>query len=153
MPALKRIIVLIVELTVEAFLLGTFLGALVLPNFIHVIEGVWALAFAVAVVLFLAGYYVTRAFFSVVWRSQKPLLYPAIAMALFVAHLHLAVARSKSDLTLVARATEFPFLAGGACIVFACAFAGNWLLRRWTQASNKRTEPPVIARTKGRVAH
>ena len=112
------------------------------PNFIHLISGVWASAFAVAVVLFLTGYYVTRAFFGVVWRSQKPLLYPAIAMALFGAHLHFAIARSKSDLTPFARATELPFLAGGACIVFACAFAGNWL--RWTQAVNKRTEPPTV---------
>ena len=133
MRAIKRIIVLFFELLAEAFLLGTLLGVLLLPNFIHLITGIWALALAVAVVLFLTGYYVTRAFFGFVWRSQKSWLYPAIATALFGAHLHFAVARSKSDLTPLARATEVPFLVGGACIVFTCAFAGNCFLRRWTE--------------------
>jgi uncharacterized membrane-anchored protein len=95
MSAIKRIIVLFFELLAEAFLLGTLLGALVFPNFIHLISGVWALAFAVAVVLFLTGYHVTRAFFGVVRRSQKPLLYPVIAMALFGANLHFAIAPIK----------------------------------------------------------
>jgi|SRR5271165_1009725 len=146
MSTIKRIIVLIVELSVEAFLLGTLLGTLLLPNFIHLITGVWALAFAVAVVLFVHGYYLTRAFFGVVWRSQTLWAYPALAAALFVAHMHFAFIRLKPDMSPMGRATELPFLAGGACVVFACAFAGNWLLRRWAQTANKRTEPQAPKR-------
>jgi len=136
-----RIIVLIAELSVEAFLLGILLGALVLPRFIHLIAGIWALALAVAVVLFLHGYYLTRAFFGAVWRSRTPWIYPALAATLFVAHMHFAFARLKPDMSPTGRATELPFLAGGSCIVFACALVGNCLLRRWTQAANKETEP------------
>jgi hypothetical protein len=137
MSAIKRTIVLIIELSVEAFLLGTLLGALLLAHFIHLIAGIWALPLAVAVVLFMHGYYLTRAFFGAVWRSHTPLIYPALAATLFVAHMHFAFVRLKPDMSPMGRATELPFLAGGACVVFACAFAGNWLLRRWTQAADK----------------
>lgn len=34
------------------------------------------------------------------------------------------------------RAAELPFLVGGACVAFACAFGGNWLLRKWSQSSS-----------------
>ena len=135
MRVVKRIVVLLIELVTEAFLLGTLLGALLGSDFIHFIPGLWASALAVGVVLYLHGYYVTRASLGLVWRSlnQRPWLYPAIAATLFVAHMHFAVARSKPDLSQEARAAELPFLAGGACLVFACAFAGNWLLRKWTR--------------------
>ena len=147
MSAIRRIIVLIVELPVEALLLGILLGVLAFPlaQFIHLIAGIWALGFAVAVVLFLHGYYLTRAFFGAVWRSQRPWIYPALAATLFVAHVHFAFVRGKPDMSPTGRAIELPFLAGGGCIVFACAFAGNWLLRRWTQSANKPTERPTPA--------
>ena len=31
------------------------------------------------------------------------------------------------------KTTEIPFLAGGACIVFACAYGGNRFSRKWIQ--------------------
>jgi uncharacterized membrane-anchored protein len=139
-PPVKRIVVWLMEVLTEAFLLGTLLGALLFPNFTSLISGVWALAFAVGVVLFLHWYYLTRALFGVAWRSQRPWVYPAIAATLFVTHMHIAVVRSKSDLTPFAQATELPFLAGGACIVFACTFVGGWLLRKWTQAGSNGPE-------------
>ncbi|MBZ5538873.1 MAG: hypothetical protein LAO31_23245 [Acidobacteriia bacterium] len=133
MRTLKRLFVLLPELAAEAFLLGVLLGGLLFPHLTRLISGVWALAFAVGVVLFLHGYYLTRAFIGLFWRGHK-WLYPAIAAALFVMHMHIAIARSKNDLTPFAQATEFPFLAGGACIVFACAFLGDRFLRKWMQA-------------------
>ena len=128
---LKRLVVWLLEVLVEALLLGALLGALVLPNFVTLLPGVWALGFAVGVVLFLHGYYLTRVLFGVVWRSQRKRLYPAIAATFFIIHMHIAFVRLKPDMSLLGRATELPFLAGGACIVFACAFAGNWCLRKW----------------------
>lgn len=141
MRTLKRLIAWVLEILAEALLLGILLAALLFPNFVRLISGIWALAFAVVVVLFLHGYYLTRALIGVVWRSQNKWLYPALAAALFVAHMHIAIVRSKSDLTPFAQATELPFLTGGACIVFACAFVGGWVLRKWTQIDREKQEP------------
>lgn len=135
MRALKRVIVLLVEVLTEALLLGCLMGALV-SNQIGMLNGMLGAVLAVPVVLFLNGYYLTRALAGVAWMSQKPWLYPVTAAAVFVAHVHYVVARSRSDLTLFAQATELPFLIGGACIVFACALGGNWLTQKWTHASN-----------------
>jgi hypothetical protein len=99
----------------------------------------WALAFAIAVVLFLHGYYVTRAFIGLAWRGHK-WSYPAIATALFVVHMYIAIARSRSDLTPFAQAKEVPFLIGGACIVFVCAFFSDICLRKWTQSGSHGEE-------------
>ncbi len=141
MRTLKRVLVWLVEIVAEAFLLGNLLGVLLFPNFIDLIAGMWALGLSVGVVLFLHGYYLSRAFFGIVWRSRTPWLYPAIAAALFVAHMHFAVARSKSDLTPFAQATELPFLAGGAWIVFACAAIGDRILQKWTTSGGQGPEP------------
>jgi len=132
MSAIKRTMVLLVELAAEALLLGCLLGVLV-SNKIGLRYGVVGSVLAVPVVLFLHGYYLTRSFFGVVWRSQTLWAYPATAAALFAAHMYFAFVRLKPDMSPFARAIELPFLAGGAGIVFACAIAGNWLLRRWTQ--------------------
>jgi hypothetical protein len=45
------------------------------------------------------------------------------------------------DLSSSGRAAELPFVAGGACIAFACALGGNWLLRKWGQTSSNGPSP------------
>jgi hypothetical protein len=132
MRALKRVVVLSIELSAEALLLGCLLGVLVAGQ-IGLVYGVVGSALAVPVVLFLHGYYFTRALAGIALRIQKGWLYPAIAAALFVGHMYFALARAKRDLTPFAQATEVPFLAGGACIVFACAYGGDRLLRMWVR--------------------
>jgi hypothetical protein len=132
----KRLTVWLLEALVTTLLLGVLFGALSSPDlstFISLLPGVWALAFGVGAILFLHGYYLTTALAGVVWRSQKLWLYPAIAATLFVIHSHVVFFRLKPDLSSSGRAAELPFLAGGACIVFACALGGNWLLRKWAQ--------------------
>lgn len=143
MLTIKRIVVLLVELAAELLLLGTLIGVLMipLPEFIRSLFGVWALALAVGVMLYLNGYYLTRAFVGVVWRSQKPWLYPAIAASLFVAHTHVVYVRLEPDISQRGQETELPLLAGGLCIVFACAYAGNWLLRKWTKPGSTESGP------------
>ena len=126
------IVVLFAELVGEACLLGCLLGILVSSQ-TGLVYGVVVSALAVPVVLFLHGYYITRALAGMLLRIHNTWLYPAIAAALFVAHMYFALARSNSDLTPFAQAKELPFLAGGACIVFACAFIGDRLLRKWTR--------------------
>ncbi len=139
----------LIEVLAEAILLGCLLGALVSSE-TGLLYGVIGSALAVPVVLFLHWYYLTRALAGIAWRSRNPWLYPAIASVVFVAHMHFAVARSKSDLTLFARATELPFLVGGACIVFVCALGGNWLMRKWANLGGNRqgmlpTDQPGLA--------
>lgn len=142
MLILKWLGVWLIEVLAEALLLGCLLGALV-SNQIGLFYGVIGPVLAVPVLLFLNGYYLTRALAGLVWGSQRAWLYPSIASALFVSIVHIDVARSKSALTPEARAAEFPFLAGGACIVFTYAFVGNWSLRKWVQARSKRLSSRV----------
>lgn len=137
MFVVKRTITLLTELVAEVLLLSCLLSAL-LSNTIAFRNAAIGFAIALPVILFLHGYYLTRAFVGVVWRSQTLWAYPALAAPLFVAHMYFAFVRLKPDMSQRAKATELPFLAGGACIVFACAFVGNWLLLRWTQAADGR---------------
>jgi hypothetical protein len=132
MLIIKRLLVWLLERFVEAFLLGGLLAYLVLPKFTFIRIWVWPII--VATVLFTNGYYVTTAFFGVVWRSAKRWLYPAITAALFMVHAHIVFLRGKPDFTPEARAMELPFLLGGVCIVFACAFAGGRVLNKWVEA-------------------
>ena len=132
----KRFTVWLLETLLTTLLFGVLFGALLSPDlstFIGLLPGVWVLALGVGTILFLHGYYLTTALAGVVWRSQKLWLYPAIAATLFGIHTHIVFFRLKPDLSSSGRAAEFPFLAGGACIVFACALGGNWLLRKWAQ--------------------
>src|SRR5207237_6763411 len=127
----KRIVVWLMEVAAEALLLGCLLGALVASQ-IGLLYGVIASVLAVPVLLFLHWYYLTRALAAAV-RSIRPKLYPLIAATLFVIHMHVVFVRLKPDMSFLGKAKELPFLAGGACVVFACAYGGNWLLRMWVR--------------------
>ena len=135
----KRLTVWLVEALVSTLLFGVLFGALSSPDvstFVSILPGTWALAFGVGAILLLHGYYVTTALAGVVWRGQRLWLYPTIAATLFVIHTHIVFFRLKPDLSSSGQATELPFLAGGASIVFACALGGNWLLRKWSQTNS-----------------
>jgi hypothetical protein len=142
---LKRLAVWLFESLPEAFLLGGLLlalsllgdGTLSLSNFVHLLPGAWALAFGVASILFLHGYYLTTGLFGAVWRSGKVWVYPAIAATLFNIHTHIVFVRLKPDISAQGRATEVPFLVGGTCMVLGCRFVGGCLLRHWTRVNGE----------------
>jgi hypothetical protein len=142
---LKRLAVWLLESLPEAFLLGGLLlalsllgdGTLSLSNFVHLLPGAWALAFGVASVLFLHGYYLTTGLFGAVWRSGRIWVYPAIAAILFDIHTHIVFVRLKPDMSAPGRATEVSFLVIGACMVFGCRFVGGWFLRHWTRVNRE----------------
>lgn len=79
--------------------------------------------------LFLNGYYFTRVLAGMIFRSVGRWLYPALAATLFAIHMYVTFVRMKPGLNALGKALEPPLLVGGACIVFACALGGNWLLR------------------------
>ena len=135
----KRLAVWLLEALATTLLLGVLFGALSSPDlnaFISLLPGVWALAIGVGAILFLHGYYLTTALAGVIWRSQRLWQYPVIAATLFVIHTHIVFFRLKPDLSSSGRTAELPFLAGGVCIVLACTFGGNWLLRKWTHSGS-----------------
>ena len=134
----KRIVVWLTEIVAESLLLGCLLGALVSTQ-TGLLYGMIGSVLAIPVVLFLHWYYLTRALAAVAW-SIRPQLYPLIAATLFVIHMLVIFLRLNPDMSSLGKARELPFVACGACIVFACAFAGNSLLRKWSaQTSGKRT--------------
>ncbi len=145
MPILKRLTVWSMERAIEACLLGGLFAGLVslsakdpaLPVR-NALSAFWVSGIAVAVILFLHGYYVTTAFFGVIWRSTKTWMYPTITPLLFVIHTHIVFMRMGPDFTPEGRGMELPFVLGGAGIVFLCAFAGSPILNKWT---NARAEP------------
>ena len=140
MQALSRLIVWLLEIVAETLLIGALLGMLLFPDITSALRSIVASVLAVGLLLFLHGYYLTVGILGVVWRNRRAWSYPGIAAALFVAHMHVAISRSKSDLTLVARTAEIPFLLGGASIVFLCTCVGNWCLRKWSTRGSKSGE-------------
>jgi hypothetical protein len=142
MTTLKRGMVWLLERLIEACILGClfmYLIARIAHNSSDTskvtgisLASVWVGALVVAVFLFLQGYYLTTAIFGVFWRSQSLWVYPATSVVLFALHTHLIFLRAGSDFTQEARAMERPLIVGGSLIVFACSFAGNEVLKRWT---------------------
>ncbi|MGE0405501.1 MAG: hypothetical protein AB7O65_04310 [Candidatus Korobacteraceae bacterium] len=119
------------EVLVEAVLFSCFLGVLVSSQ-TGFFNGIIGSVLAVPVILFINGYYLTRALAGVAWRSGSQWLYPLLAAAVFMGHVYFAVSNSTGSFTPLARAAVIPFLTGGTCIVFACASAGNWLFQKWS---------------------
>lgn len=146
----KRLAVWLLEALAATLLLGGLFGALSSPdltNFLSILPGVWALAAGIAAVLFLHGYYLTTAVAGVFFRGRKLWVYPLIAATLFVIHTHIVFFRLKPDLSSSGRATEVPFLFGGACLIFACAIGGNLILRKWARVgSNAHSVLPTEQR-------
>lgn len=145
MTILKRLTVWSLERSIEACLLGGLLGYLVSlraenPSLTlrNALSAFWVFGMAVAVFLFFCGYYVTTAFFGVIWRSSKTWTYPTIIPSLFVLHTHILFVGMGRDFSPEGRGMELPFALGGAGIVFLCAFGGSRILNKW---ANTRAEP------------
>lgn len=82
-------------------------------------------------IMMATGYLLTVLLFGVVWRSTIPWVYPMIAAVAFVLHTQFFI----DGWTFK---EKFPVQVGGACIVFACCYGGNWCLKRWSQAATTR---------------
>ncbi len=74
-----------------------------------------------------SDYLLTTGFFGIVWRSSIQWVYPLISALLFVVHIQ--IFPNGWDLE-----TRIPVQVGGASIVFACCYGGNWFLKRWSPA-------------------
>jgi hypothetical protein len=126
MLILKRLAVWAVETLCEALLLMLFLTTLWRESGQSSLIDDLGLTFVGTAFVFMvgSGYLLTTALFGVVWRSARPWVYPTIAAALFIIHVQFFATGWTST-------TKAPVQAGGACIVLACTFIGNWFLRKW----------------------
>lgn len=130
MRTVKRLGATLLEVAAEAILWGCLMGVLTVnqgEQFLYVLMGS---ILALPVVLFLHGYYLTRVLVGIVLRGGSRWFYPAIASTLFAIHMYVVYVRLKPDMSSLGQAVGPPFIVGGACIVFACALGGNWLLRK-----------------------
>lgn len=128
MLVLKQLAAWSIETFCEALLLMVFLTILWRESGRSSVADDLGLTLVSAFVFMLgSGYLLTTGIFGVLWRSTNPWVYPAIAAALFVAHVQFFATGWDPS-------TKVPVQAGGACIVFGCTFLGTWCLRRFAQA-------------------
>jgi len=137
---LKRIPVWLLETAFEAILLGVLLLLFAArygtdPQR----DGYWRyLAFTtvatVEVFMWHCGYLLTTAIVGIFFRARKLWIYPAVASLLFLAHLQYLV-----GITVWDPREKLLVRVGGVCIVFACTFLGNYLLRKWSVVGSSAT--------------
>lgn len=149
MPILKRLSVWLIETSCEVFLLSLFLGIFSVVVYAPSDTKIHArqeLAFLAAIaVVFMArfGYLVTTMILRMFWTNRTPWLHPAISAVLFSLHLHVFFFVT-GGLHLSER---LAINTCGACIVFACTFAGGYILRRWEYHGNELGRSPNVPAT------
>ncbi len=84
-----------------------------------------------AILLLLGNwYYLTKAFFGLIYRSSKLWVYPTIAGVLFMVHAYYAAYQLQSEWVTVNSEGEFPytliFIPIGGLSVFVCTAIVNW---------------------------
>jgi hypothetical protein len=129
MRTLKRIALFLIELLVEALLLGSLMGLLV-SSHTGLQNGIIGSILSVPVMLVLHGYYLPRVLSVFVRSSAIKWHYPALACFVFIADAWFVFWQMGSSLSPFAEAVKIPFLAGGACIVTVCASIGIAISRR-----------------------
>lgn len=136
MPILKRLAVWLLETLAAAILITVFLAIIWRKpgqtRFLEDLRLMFGLTFVLIMVA--TGYLLTMALVGVVWRSAIPWVYPMIAATLFILHVQFFVDGWTAK-------EKFPVQIGGACIVFACCYCGNWFLNRWNEAAASGGSP------------
>lgn len=134
---IKRLLVWLLETVLEAALLSVVL--LILSGYTRgtlfkdlAVGFVW-----IGTMFFSTGYLFTTAIARAVWRGGRVWLYPGVAMVLFFIHFELLNHSVGGIFRLPDRVV---LRIAGACIVLACTFVGNLLLRRWTSAAANALE-------------
>ena len=130
MLTVKRVALFLLELLMEALLLGSLMGVLI-SSHTGLQNGIIGSILSVPVILALHGYYISRVLSVIVRTRVTRWFYPLLACFVFICHAWYAFWQMKSSLSPFAESEKTPFLIGGACIVFVCAFIGTIALERW----------------------
>ena len=124
---LKRLIVWFVETIFEAMLLALALIGLFGYDQHAFGKSLELYVSGILLLSFTSGYLVTTAIARGAWKGQSWWSFSAIAVTLFLAHSEIVFVVSGAS-TLPERLS---MQMAGACIVFACTFAGTLALRKW----------------------
>lgn len=128
MLTVKRLIIWLVETSVEALVL-----AVVLVSLFGCDQGTYGKCIGINFVwigtmFFSTGYLFTTAIARALWRGGSLWLYPAVAVVLFLIHLEILNYAAGGMFDAPKRTV---IRIAGACIVLACTLAGTLVLRQW----------------------
>jgi hypothetical protein len=128
MLTLKRLAIWFLETVFEAFLLSVVLVCL-LGDDQHKYAKDLSVSFVwIGTMFFSTGYLCTTAIARAVWRGGTVRLYPVLAVVLFLVHFEILNYSAGGIFDLKKRVV---IRVAGVCIVLACTFAGNLILRKW----------------------
>jgi len=131
---LKRLLVWLLEASCATFLLGLFLIVVwVGPDKDGFARGLRLFVSGIILLSFTSGYDLTTMVFRIVWKRRRLQLYPIVATSLFLAHSQVIFIYGSG----ATPSERWLLRASGVCIVFACTFAGSYVLRRWEQPGNE----------------
>lgn len=136
MLILKRLAVWFVETSLEALLLGLALVGLFGYDQHAFGRSLGLYVSGIILFSFTTGYLLTTAVARGYWRRQTLWSYSATATVLYLIHSEIFFRVSGGS----TRPEKFSIQVVGACVVFACTFAGTLAIRGWTVASTK-SEP------------
>jgi hypothetical protein len=137
MLILKRLAVWFAETSLEALLLGLTLISVFGYDQHGFGRSLGLYVSGIVLLSFTTGYLLTTAVARGAWRGRQWWSYSAIAVALFLIHSQVFFVVSGGS----TRPEKLSMQIAGACIVFACTFAGTLALRTWTAARSKLGEP------------
>jgi hypothetical protein len=133
MRTLKRLTVWFLETLCQIWLLAVFLFLLVGPRRLTFRDGVEFYVYGITLLSLTTGYLLTTLIFRVLWRGRTFWSYALVAAILYSFHFEIYAIGVK---WWRSGQSTLPFRAG-AFIVFTCALAGSYVLRKWTQGSGK----------------
>ena len=138
MLILKRLTIWLFETSCEVILLGLFLT--IFLGFDKHDFGKDLLTYIAGIILLsiTTWYLLTTAVARALWAGQRPWPYPVIATTLFLIHFEIFNVGIRGAFDPQER---LPVRAAGACIVFACTFAGSSLLRKWRVVEARGQKP------------
>lgn len=129
MLILKRLAIWLIETSLEALLLAVVLVCL-LGDDQHKYAKDLSVSFVwIGTMFFSTGYLFTTAIARAVWRGATVRLYPVVAVVLFLVHFEILNYSAGGIFDLRKRVV---IRIVGVCIVLACTFVGNLVLRKWT---------------------
>ena len=130
---LKRLVVWLLETSLQALLLGLFL--IVLHGYDeHAFGKDLSFYFnMIALLFFTTGYLLSTAIIRAIWKSRGLWSHPAIVAVLFLIHFEILNVGAGGAFEPPER---LRLRVAGTCIAFVCTFVGGCFLRKWVRAGN-----------------
>ncbi len=129
MLILRRLAIWFLETLLEALLLAVFFSIWLGCDFHECGHGIWLTFVWIGLMFFSTGYLLTTGIARAVWRGSTVKLYPVVGAVLFLFHFEIL----NYDVGGISNLkTRIALRIAGVCIVVACTYTGNLILRKWT---------------------